>query len=362
MPWVSPGNDVAPPTRQVHNRGVADAPMTSSEEHVGGRLPRPRQRSTVAAPRQASRPRRVGLIVHSLAADPGRIVATAQRVSEGLGARLLVEFTSLSEPGRSQTRRLISQGVDDLVIAGGDGTVRQAVGQLVGGAVPLGIVPVGSGNVLGAALGVSPGRLGEQIRVAITGRLVDIDVGEVVCTESTGRRSQPEVFCCMAGIGRDAQTVQSTSRVLKKMLGPLAYGVAGLGQVLRPPRQMSWRVGEEAWQVGRHWTVLATNTPLVPGARLVPGGVVLDKDARMDDGLLDVVAVAPHRPEEWLGIVAKGLFGSRAQAPGLRYAQGATIEVHSPTPLAVQADGDIVSVDCVDLRARIAGQMSVRVS
>ncbi len=360
---LSSGADsCTPPTGSVHNRGVADIAMTRKAVPAARSLSRTRRCPTLATPRDASQPRRVGLIVHSLAANPGHIVATAQRVTESIGAQLSVEFTSLAEPGCSQTLRLRKRGVDSLVIAGGDGTVRQAVRELMDGPIPMGIVPVGSGNVLAAALGLVPGCLADQMRVAIAGRPVDIDVGEVVCTQSDGVLLAPAQFCCMAGIGRDAETVQSTSRSLKKVMGPLAYGVAGLGQVLRPPRPMSWRVDGGAWHVGRHWTVLATNTPLVPGAHLVPGGVVLASDARMDDGLLDVVAVAPHRPAEWIGIAAKGLLGSDAQAPGLQYAQGAMVQVHSVTPIAVQADGDIVSVDCVDFSARVAGRVSLRVA
>lgn len=336
--------------------------MTRDAVRPAVRLPRTRRRPTLASPRDGVRPRRVGLIVHSLAANPGRIVETARRVTEAIGAQLSVEFTSLAEPGRSQTVRLCRLGVDSLVVAGGDGTVRQAVRELMDGPVPLGIVPVGSGNVLAAALGLSPGRLADQMRVAIAGRPVDIDVGEVVCGESDGRLLEPAQFCCMAGIGRDAQTVQATSRALKKVMGPMAYGVAGLGQVLRPPRAMSWRVDSGPWHTGRHWTVLATNTPLVPGAHLVRGGVVLAGDARMDDGLLDVVAVAPHRPDEWIGIAAKGLLGSDAKAPGLQYDQGTSVQVHSARPVAVQADGDIVSTDCVDFSARVAGRVSLRVA
>lgn len=239
--------------------------MTRDAVRPAVRLPRTRRRPTLASPREGVRPRRVGLIVHSLAANPGRIVETARRVTEAIGAQLSVEFTSLAEPGRSQTVRLCRLGVDSLVVAGGDGTVRQAVRELMDGPVPLGIVPVGSGNVLAAALGLSPGRL-------------------------------------------------------------------------------------------------ATNTPLVPGAHLVRGGVVLAGDARMDDGLLDVVAVAPHRPDEWIGIAAKGLLGSDAKAPGLQYDQGTSVQVHSARPVAVQADGDIVSTDCVDFSARVAGRVSLRVA
>ncbi|WP_177170070.1 diacylglycerol/lipid kinase family protein [Propionibacterium cyclohexanicum] len=336
--------------------------MTRNSVLADVRLPATRRRPTLADPRRADSPRCVGLIMHSLASRPGRIVSMAQDIAAQLHARLLVEFTSLADPGHLQAVRLIERGADLVVVAGGDGTIRQVLPELLGSPIPLGIIPVGSGNVLAAALGLAPGSLADQVGAAIAGRLLDIDVGEVVCTEDTGRTTGPALFCCMAGIGRDAETVRATSRTLKKLLGPAAYGVVGLGQVLRRPRPMSWRVDTDHWQTGRHWTVLATNTPLVPGAHIVPGGVLLAEQARMDDGLLDVVAVAPQRPDEWAGIAVKGLFGSPARVPGLDYAQGPTIQVHSPEPVAVQADGDIVSARCVDFRARIAGRIRLRVA
>ncbi|MFT8395081.1 diacylglycerol/lipid kinase family protein [Propionibacterium sp.] len=320
-----------------------------------------RPRPIRVPPREVDPPRQVGLIVHSLASNPGRIVNIARRVTQSIGAQLWVEFTSLAEPGRTQTVRLRHRGIDSLVVAGGDGTIRQSIEELVGSELPLGIVPVGSGNVLAAALGLTGRRMPDQIRSAICGSLADIDVGEVTCLQGDGQLRGPFHFCCMAGIGRDARTVQSTPRAAKKVMGPLAYGMAGLGQILRSPMSMSWRVDDGDWHQGRDWTVLATNTPLVPGAHIVPGGVVLARDARMDDGRLDVVAVAPHRPDEWIGIAAKGLLGSTSSAPGLQYAQGVSVQVRSAVPVAVQADGDIVSTHCSEFSAGIVGQVCIRV-
>lgn len=309
------------------------------------------------SPRACGRPRVVGLLVHSLSPHQGTIITAVRAICAEVGAHLLVRHTSPDHPGREQVRGFLAAGADTVVVAGGDGTVRQAVGVLVE-APPhctLGVIAAGSGNVLASSLGLRRGSLTGRARIAVLGDLVDIDVGSASCIDERGDSVAGQPFCTMVGTGRDAMAVRATTRGTKRVLGPLAYGIAGLPQLARPGLRLSWRVDDELWHRGRYWSILATNTPVVPG------GIVLANAARMDDGLLDVVAVRPSNPGHWLGIAAAGTINPAIATHGLQRGQGHRVELRADQPVPVQADGDVICRDAVEMTAEVSGQVSVHV-
>lgn len=327
-------------------------------------LPRARPRPFDRPSRPSGRPRMVGLLVHSLAERQGAIVDSVQAVCREVGARLLVRHTSRAEPGRAQVLQFLDAGADTVVVAGGDGTVRLAAGVLAGAGAnqcTLGILAAGSGNVLASALGLRRGSVSGRARVAVLGDLADLDVGLASCWDEHGQPVAPQPFCTMVGMGRDALSVQSTHRRTKRVLGPLAYGVAGLGQLPRRGFEMSWRTDDTPWRRGRYWSVLATNTPLLPGVGPLRAGAVLADRARMDDGLLDVVATRPENPGHWMAIAAAGLLNTRTATRGLQRAQGARVTIEPDQPLPVQADGDIICARARQLSAEVGGHVAVHI-
>lgn len=348
---------------------------------------RPRRRPSLwsgqpSSPDHEPEPRHIGLLLRTVSNNTGQIAAAVTQYARELGARLSVEFTSHAEPGGPQARRLVASGVDTLVVAGGDGTVRRAAEAVVGTRVRLGIIPAGSGNVLAHALGLMRGSIADHARLAVTGAPRSCDLGMVSCRRSDGSTTPPAPFLCLAGMGLDAATVQATSHRLKDLMGPGAYAIAGSRTALARGTQMSWRVSDAsgfddsngsensagsddcgddadgaangAWADGTYWSVLAVNTPVVPGH------IVIAPHARIDDARLDLMAVHPAWVGQWAGIAAKGIAGFDGDVPGLDYRSGQVIEAHSKDPLPVQADGDIVASDAVSMRAWIAGQVSIR--
>lgn len=75
-------------------------------------------------------------------------------------------------------RDAVEKGAEVVVAGGGDGTIRCVASVLVGGDVPLGVLPVGTLNHFARDLGI-PNDLAEAARVAVTGRPQSLDVGEV---------------------------------------------------------------------------------------------------------------------------------------------------------------------------------------
>jgi YegS/Rv2252/BmrU family lipid kinase len=117
-------------------------------------------------------------------------------------------------------RAHIERGADLIVVAGGDGTINEALDGMVGSSVPLAILPAGTANVLATEM-----RLGRD-PVAAARKLHQwmpraVAIGELRQADETRR------FLLMAGIGLDAHVVYNVNPRLKARTGKFAYWVAG---------------------------------------------------------------------------------------------------------------------------------------
>jgi diacylglycerol kinase (ATP) len=111
--------------------------------------------------------------------------------------------TSAEDPGRAMTRQAVTEQVDLVIAAGGDGTIRYVADGLAHSGIPLGLVPAGTGNLLARNLDL-PLEEVDAIEVALDGQLRVVDLVKITVDDR-----EPEHFAVMAGIGVDA--LQHTS-------------------------------------------------------------------------------------------------------------------------------------------------------
>jgi len=91
------------------------------------------------------------------------------------------------------TKKAIAQGAKKIIAVGGDGTINEVASELVGTSIPLGIIPLGSGNGLARHLNI-PLNYKKAFQKVLVGASIKIDVGYI--------NNKP--FFCTAGIGFDA--------------------------------------------------------------------------------------------------------------------------------------------------------------
>lgn len=118
-------------------------------------------------------------------------------------------------------RAHIARGADLIVVAGGDGTVNEAINGMVDSNVPLAILPAGTANVLATEMKL-PRSLEHTARRLGAFRPHRISLGHIACGDDAER-----YFLLMAGIGLDAHVVYHINGPLKARIGKLAYWVAG---------------------------------------------------------------------------------------------------------------------------------------
>src|SRR3712207_782353 len=141
---------------------------------------------------------------------------------------LTVEVLNTERPDHAT--ELAAAAGDRLVIAaGGDGTVNEVLNGLSEGAT-LGILPLGTANVLARELGLPLEPQGACERI-LTGSASRMDVGVATDDGGTERR-----FACMAGIGFDADVVREVGPRLKRYLRSLAFPLVALKVFFRGDR------------------------------------------------------------------------------------------------------------------------------
>jgi diacylglycerol kinase family enzyme/membrane-associated phospholipid phosphatase len=257
--------------------------------------------------------------------------------------------TTVDDAGASMTRAAIAAGADVVVAAGGDGTVRVVCAQMAGTGVPVGIVPAGTGNLLARNLGI-PLSHDLAIDTILNGQDRAIDTVRI-----EGDDLAPTRFVVMAGLGLDAAIMADAPEALKARIGWPAYVVAGARQLRYPALRVDISVDGEPPVRRRARTVVIGNVgSLQAGIPLLP-------DALIDDGLLDVVVIAPRQVFGWIPVMLRVLTRRRTVDDRLDRYTGRHVEVTAAHSTPRQLDGDIVAPGTQILAEVEPGRLLIRV-
>ncbi len=258
--------------------------------------------------------------------------------------------TTVDDPGRGMAEKALAAGADMVLAAGGDGTVRVLCHELARTGVPIGIVPLGTGNLLARNLGL-PLHPRDAIDVALTGQDRAVDIVQV-----DGDDLPETAFTVMAGLGLDAAIMMGAPDELKKRIGWPAYLVSGLQQLFSYPLRSVEITIDDLPPVR-----VRARTVVIGNVGLLQAGFPLLPDARIDDGELDVVVIGPRRRRDWFAVAVRLAGRQRGTDERLARMRGRRILVRSDRPQPRQLDGDPISAGR-ELRAEVqAGVLLVRV-
>ena len=201
--------------------------------------------------------------------------------SRGWDRALWLETTT-EDPGRAMTAQAVREGVDLVLGAGGDGTIRVICSGLAGTGMPFGLIPAGTGNLLAKNLGI-PLDEAAALDVAFDGVDKAVDVVQVSVDGGPA-----DHFAVMAGIGIDAVIMEGTDPNLKRAVGSAAYFLSAARNANHPALQATITVDDEPpLRRKAHVIVIGNVGFLQANIQLIP-------DARADDGLLDVLVASPR--------------------------------------------------------------------
>ncbi len=188
------------------------------------------------------------------------------------GVRVVASHTvERGEDMMARVKGAIADGQRYILVAGGDGSMTSVVGAFAHSESVLGVLPLGTGNSFAQTLGIAPATLENAVDAIVNGSVAKVDLGIV-----NGRH-----FANFATIGLSSTISRKTSNISKKLLGPLAYAVAGVGPLLRSSSfdaHVKW--GHNDARVRTHQIIIANGrffgfTPILPDATIVDGELAL---------------------------------------------------------------------------------------
>lgn len=201
-----------------------------------------------------------------------------------------VEYSHTNHPGHATelASDAANKGFDLVVAVGGDGTVNEVAQGLIGTTIPMGIIPMGSGNGLARDLGISL-NIRQSARLLVEGKIKQIDV----CRINNQR------FLCTAGIGFDAQVADKMSKA--KTRGFLRYIQLTIQESIAfKPFKIKMKVNDMLIEKPVFLVTFAN-------ARQFGNNAFIAPFANISDGLIDVIVVKPFN-KIWLPVFGIGLF------------------------------------------------------
>jgi diacylglycerol kinase (ATP) len=286
---------------------------------------------TNAAQDTAVQPKRAAVIINPMKSSGEDFKTAFYRLCETQGwAEPLWLETTAQDTGTGQAREALEAAVDVVIAAGGDGTVRCVAEVLAGTGTPMGLVPLGTGNLLARNLGVDitdPVAAGYDVLNG-TERKVD------VVKASLDHAPDEQRFLVMAGLGYDAAIMANTVDELKDRVGWLAYVEAGIRHLPGKP------VKAEISIDGQHPVRRRIRSVMVGNCGKITGGVEIFPEAKLDDNILDVLILAPKGRLGWFSVLA-GVFGRKnGENKPVEYFTGTSAEISLDHEQEFQLDGD----------------------
>ncbi len=269
-------------------------------------------------------------IIVNPAAAGGRLGREWPRLERQVAGFGLVSETVLTEaPGHATALAgaAVADGVERIVVAGGDGTVCEAVeGLHQAGRGELAILPLGTGNDAARTLGV-PLDLEDAVRTALDGRTRSVDLVRV---------DERVVFNAI-GIGLTGDINDRAARI-KWLRGIAVYLLAALSSLLRYRMQKVRMVTDRRKYEGS-MLILA-----VHGGPTTGGGFRLTPAAVPDDGLLDACLVPELNVFARIARLVAAMRGTLGSKRGSVEVQAPWLELHFDRPLPAHLDGNSVTL------------------
>jgi len=213
---------------------------------------------------------------------------------------------------------------DIIVAAGGDGTFNQVINGIMGTDIPLGLIALGTSNVLIRSLGFPLNPI-DAAKIILEGNVKKWDLGM-----ANGR-----YFAIMASCGFDALATEETNLKLKRFMGKYAYILAAIQNIptYKPYPMRVVLDGKET-----HYRPIFVN---ISNATFYGGTYKLTPNAKMDDGLLDVFLFDSPSFSRLIYFALRVILNLPLNLPEISIKRAKTVELWAPGRVPYQIDGDV---------------------
>jgi YegS/Rv2252/BmrU family lipid kinase len=270
--------------------------------------------------------KRLYAVINPAAGQPRPVLHTLNSVCGGGGVDWAVSVTRRSGDAVRFAQEALAEGFDVVAAFGGDGTVMEVASALMGGDVPVAVLPGGTANVMSTELGI-PGDLTQACQLACGqgSTTKPVDVGQA------GQRT----FMLRVAMGLDADHVIGATREMKDRYGELAYTISALQQV-------------KNLQMARYKLTLDGESYEVEGATCrvdnsgnFGHGLSFSQKISVSDGLLDVTIVRDLGPTSVQSLVSDAVGHRVPNSDAFHHWQAREITIEADPPQHVIGDGEL---------------------
>lgn len=259
-----------------------------------------------------------------------RIRPIQELASQLESAGIAVDLKLTAGPGDATNlaARAARNGSSDVIVAGGDGTINEAIQGLAGTDARLGILPRGTANVLARELGL-PIDDQQAIAIAVQGKSRKIYLGLAI-NETTNEQRH---FVLMAGIGLDASVVKRVQPSLKKRIGKGAFWISGFSHLATwNPVPFTLEINDDKYT--------ATFATIGKAARY-GGDLSITPGARLDQPEFEVCIIQTSSRMRYLRLLSQAMRnGMPRDKPEVCFVTATTVKAYGDS--AVQIDGELI--------------------
>ena len=233
-------------------------------------------------------------------------------------------FSSISTKSLEQSLFLLRETVNKypqakIIVIGGDGMLHAAINNVQGN--PIGLIPAGTGNDFARALGLSLEDPIENIRRVLSADVEEVDLGKI----------GNEYFAAICSTGFDS-VVNERANKLKWPTGKMKYNIAMLLELPRfKPRNYEIVIDGKQMQTQAMLIAIANGLSYGGGMKVCPA-------ADIQDGLLDIMILAPVPKLEFIRIFPSVFKGLHVTHPAVSILQGRSIQIKADA--VAYADGE----------------------
>jgi len=270
-------------------------------------------------------------------------VEAARRALAATGIETATEPTWRPGSASEQARDAIASGFDTILVGGGDGTVNEALQAMVGSPAILGVIPLGTANVLANDIGI-PRDPADAARTALNSIPRKILVARICSARRDGGANQ-RYFLSTAGIGADAELVYRLALGFKASRGMASYYAEAWRQWATysyPGFRVEFPTEGEAARQMVASQVLAVRITQFGGVlrHLAPGAALHKPD-------LQLVIFNTRSRWPYLHFMTRTLLERRWRTPHVELANASELScspLDSSQRIYAEADGELVGV------------------
>jgi diacylglycerol kinase (ATP) len=231
-------------------------------------------------------------------------------------------------PGHARELALaaLARGISTIVAWGGDGTMNEIATAIAFTDAALALVPSGSGNGLARELGI-PFHVPAALEVAFDGRERTIDAGEI----------QERLFFNVAGVGLDARVAHRFAVDGLQKRGFSRYIAIALRELA------AYQPDALGITTGSSTVTMQSLLVAIANGRQYGNGAVIAPQARLDDGLLDVVIIARRSLIRACLELPFVFTGAIDRLAGVTMQKTESVQIASPYPLVYHIDGEPIA-------------------